>query len=198
MNIRHRTCVPALTIAPAFCIAAALFLVPQPTHADQISKGSVELSPSVSFSHSNFKREGYGNVDTFTHLDITPTIGYCLNNHYEVTGGFLARYQKANDMSETALGATAGLTYNFSPRSGVIPFASLGFGVLFHDGFSFDGTAVLFPMLTGGIRMLVGSSASVNLSLGYQHESNAEGEFQASANRMIAGVGVSLFPWSAE
>jgi hypothetical protein len=33
------------------------------------------------------------------------------------------------------------------------------------------------------------------MSLGYQHESNANGEFQASANRVLAGVGVSLFPW---
>lgn len=163
-----------------------------------MDSGSIELSPTVSFSHSNFKREGYGNVDTFTRLDVTPTIGYCLTNHYEVTGGFMARHQKNNDMSDTALGATAGLTYNFSPQGGVIPFGSLGFGVLFYDGFSFADTAVLFPMLTGGIRVLVGNSASVNLSLGYQHESNAEGEFQASANRLIAGVGVSLFPWRAE
>lgn len=50
-------------------------------------------------------------------------------------------------------------------------------------------------MITAGVRMLVGSSASVNLSLGYQHGSNAEGEFNASSNRIVAGVGVSIFPW---
>ena len=44
--------------------------------------GSIEFSPTVSFSHQNFKREGYGNVETTTRLDIAPTIGYCLSNHY--------------------------------------------------------------------------------------------------------------------
>jgi len=163
--------------------------------AEQIAAGSIELAPTVSFSHSNFKREGYGNVETFTRLDFTPTIGFCLNEHYEITTGLWARHTAANDESDTALGATAGFTYNFSPRGGVIPFASLGFGALFYDGFSFDGTAVLAPMITAGARMLIGSSASVNLSLGYQHESNAEGEFNASSNRIVAGVGVSIFPW---
>jgi hypothetical protein len=163
--------------------------------AAQLASGSIELAPTVSFSHWNFKREGYGNVDTFTRLDFTPTIGFCLSEHYEITTGLWARHQSSNDESDTALGATAGFTYNFSPKGGVIPFASVGFGALFYDGFSFDETAVLAPMITAGVRLLVGSSASVNLSLGYQHEANAEGEFNASSNRVVAGVGVSIFPW---
>ena len=163
--------------------------------ATQLAAGSIELAPTVSFSHWNFKREGYGNVETFTRLDFTPTIGFCLNDHYEITTGLWARHTSANDESDTALGATAGLTYNFSQHGGVIPFASVGFGALFYDGFSFDQTAVLAPMISAGVRMLVGESASVNMSLGYQHESNAEGEFNASSNRLVAGVGVSIFPW---
>jgi hypothetical protein len=188
----------ARLLAIVLLAGAALVVLPTPAACDQLSAGSVEMSPTVSFSHSNFKREGYGNVDTFTRLDITPTVGYCVSSHYEVTGGFMTRHQSTNGLSETALGATAGMTYNFSRQGGVIPFASLGFGALFYDGFSFDDTAVLAPMITGGIRVLVGSAASVNMSLGYQHESNAEGEFQASANRLTAGVGVSLFPWQAK
>ena len=180
----------------AFVVSiAAAIAVPQPSTATQLAAGALEIAPTVSFSHSNFKREGYGNVDSFTKLDLAPTVGYCLSHHWEVSGGFLARYEAVNDMNDTALGVLAGLTYNFSPQGGVIPFASLGFGALFHAGFSFDNTAVLAPMLRGGIRVLVGSSASVNFSLGYEHESNADGEFQASANRLVGGVGVSLFPW---
>jgi Lipid A 3-O-deacylase (PagL) len=166
-----------------------------PVWANQIAPGSIEFSPTVSFSHSNFRREGYGNVETFTELTASPTIGYCMSSRYEVTGGLLTRHQSINGDSDTALGATAGLTYNFSRQASIIPFASLGFGALFYDGFSMDHTAVLAPMLSGGIRVLVGSSASANVSLGYQHESNANGEFNASANRILAGVGVSLFPW---
>jgi hypothetical protein len=185
--------------------AAALLSVPHAAHGAQnvtrtkvyrsVPAGTIEFSPSVTYTHWNMKRQGYGNVDTFTKLEITPTLGYCVSNHYEVTGGFMTRHESQNGTSETALGATAGLTYNFSPQGGFIPFASLGFGALFYDGFSFNNTAVLAPILTGGMRVLVGSAASVNASLGYQHESNAQGEFGASSNRLVAGVGVSLFPW---
>jgi hypothetical protein len=191
MNIRLRG--PAL----ALLAGCALLAMPAPARCNQLATGSIEFSPAVSFTHSNMKREGYGNVDTFTRLEITPTIGYCLSQHYEVTGGVMTRHESTNGVSDTNLGAVAGLTYNFSARSTLIPYASLGFGALFYDGFSFDNTAVLAPMLTGGVRVLVGSSASVNATLGYQHESNAQGEFGASANRLVAGVGVSLFPWQA-
>ena len=178
--------------------AAVWIALPAGAAANQLSTGSIEFSPTVSFSHQNFKREGYGNVETTTRLDIAPTIGYCLSNHYEVTAAFLTRHQSANGTSDTALGASAGMLYNFSSQGNVTPFAGVGFGALFYDGFSFDETAVLAPVLTGGIRVLVGSNASVNMSLGYQHESNADGEFQASANRLVAGVGVSIFPWRAK
>jgi len=184
----------SLVIALALTAAASAPTMPRAS-ASQLASGSIEFAPMVSFSHSNFKREGYGNVETVTELNVTPTVGYCLSNHYEVTGGFLIRHQSDNGNSDTALGASAGLIYNFSRTGGVIPYASFGFGALFYDGFSLDETAVLAPMIGGGIRVLVGSSASVNMNLAYQHEGNANGEFNASANRVVAGVGVSLFPW---
>ena len=160
-----------------------------------VSSGAVEFSPTVSFTHQNFKREGYGNVDHFTQLDVRPTVGFCVSNHYEVMAGVLARHTSTNGDDNTALGATAGLTYNFSRHGSVIPFVGLGFGALFYDGFTMDNTAVLAPMLSGGVRVPVGGMAAVNMSLGYQHESNADGEFNASANRIVGSVGVSLFPW---
>jgi len=162
-----------------------------------VPAGTIEFSPSVSYSHWNMKREGYGNVDTFTKLEITPTLGYCVSDHFEVTGGFMTRHESSNGNSETALGTTAGVIYNFNPQGGFVPFASLGFGALFYDGFHLDNTAVLAPMVNAGVRVLVGSSASVNASLGFQHEANAQGESGLSSNRLVAGVGVSLFPWHA-
>lgn len=194
----------ASLLAPACaCAGSAAATTPAPdvrAHrsalpASLVSAGAVELSPTVTFTHQNFKREGYGNVDHFTQLDVKPAVGFCVSDHYEVTGGFLARHTSVNGSDDTALGATAGLTYNFSRHGTVIPFASLGFGALFYDGFTMDNTAVLAPMLSGGVRVPVGAMAAVNMSLGYQHESNADGEFNASANRILASVGVSLFPW---
>ncbi|MEK7315456.1 MAG: hypothetical protein AAB011_04700 [Candidatus Eisenbacteria bacterium] len=178
---------------------AAVSLVPGAfAQASQVGRGSVEFAPSVSFTHQNFKREGYGNVDRFTQLNVAPTIGYYVSDRYEILGGFLIRHESVNGSSETALGATAGVQLNFSRRGSVAPFVNAGFGALFYDGFSMNDTAVLAPMIAGGVRVPVGESASVNMSLGYQHEANANGEFNASANRLVASVGVSLFPWGSK
>ncbi|HET9952445.1 MAG TPA: acyloxyacyl hydrolase [Candidatus Eisenbacteria bacterium] len=181
--------------AIAGAIAAASPAAAAPEAAPQSFRGSVEFTPSVSFTHQNFKREGYGNVDEFTQLNMSPTVGYYVSDRYEILGGFLVRHESINGSSDTSLGATAGLQYNFPRQGSVVPFVSAGFGALFYDGFSMNDTAVLAPMIAGGIRVPVGRDASVNMSLGYQHESNANGEFNASANRLIASVGVSLFPW---
>src|SRR5207247_292541 len=48
-----------------------------------LSSGAIELTPNVSFNHSSTKREGYGNVDTFTRFDFTPTVGFCLTDRFE-------------------------------------------------------------------------------------------------------------------
>lgn len=185
----------SIAILLALSILGPGLLLPDGAAANQIAAGSIEFAPTVSFSHWNMKREGYGNVDNFTRLDFAPTLGLCVTSHYEVTGGLLARHQSTNGTSDTALGASAGLQYNFAAGGNVIPFAGLGFGTLFYGGFSLHDTSVLAPMITGGIRVLVGPSAAVNLSLGYQHESNAQGEFNASSNRIVGAVGVSVFPW---
>ena len=192
--------VPAvLSMLALFAIAlTAIGVAPRPAKAAQIAPGSIEFSPTVSYSYSNLKREGYGNVDTFSELNATPLVGYCVSDHFEVNGGLLVRHQSQNGSSQTGFGATAGVTYNFSRQGNLIPFGSVGFGSLFYDGFTLDNTAVLFPTMSGGARVLVGSSASVNMALGYQHESNANGEFNASANRLLASVGVSLFPWQKD
>src|SRR5215510_10643543 len=114
-------------------VASVLAATPHPATAAQIAPGSIELSPTVSFSHSNFKREGYGNVDTFTELNVTPLVGFCVSDHFEVNGGVLVRHQSQPGSSQTGFGATAGVTYNFSRQGTLIPLGSLGFGSLFYD-----------------------------------------------------------------
>ena len=158
-----------------------------------VAAGSIELAPNVAFHHSSTKREGYGNVDTFTQLDFTPTVGFCLTDRFEATSGVTLRHVRENDNHQTGVGFSAGLLYNFPSQGTMIPFAGLGFGALFNDGFTFNETALIAPSLTGGLRLLVGGSASVNLSLGYQHETDNH----VSTNQLLGGVGVSLFPWRA-
>ena len=183
MSVRRRTAAVAAVVAT--------LVLPACARANQISGGSVELSPRVSFSHANLKRDGYGNVDTFTQLELNPTIGFCLTEHHEITSGMILRHASSNGTSEQTVGAEAGYLYNFSPQGSIIPFAGISFGVLFYDGFMFEDTAVLAPDLTAGVRMLVGNKGSVNLSLGYQRESDNH----VRMNRLVAGAGVSIFPW---
>jgi len=159
--------------------------------ADQLQAGAIELSPKVSFSHSSMKREGYGNVDNFTQFDLAPSVGFCLNRRYQVNGAVLVRHEAVNGARATSLGALTGLTYNFTSQGAVIPFGGVAFGTLFNSGFTFDNTSVLAPVLSGGVRVLVGNAGSVNLSLGYEHETDGH----VSVNRLVSAVGVSIFPW---
>ena len=157
----------------------------------QLAAGTIELTPNVSFNHSSTKREGYGNVDTSTRFDFTPTVGFCLTDHFEATSGVTLRHSRENGAHQTGLGFTAGLLYNFPSQGTMIPFAGIGFGAVFNDGFTFNQTALIAPSLTGGVRLLVGSAASVNMGLSYQHETDNH----VSTNQLLGSVGVSLFPW---
>src|SRR5207249_12119958 len=113
--------------ALAVIAATTTVALPDPAHGNQISTGSIEFSPTVAFSHWNMKREGYGNVDNFTRLDITPTIGYCMSNHSEVTGALMTRHESAIGVSATGLGANAGRNYNLYTQGAVFPFDRAGY-----------------------------------------------------------------------
>ena len=197
LNLVLALALPIATLLSSPATAGKPVSSPRPASAsratpgNQVARGSIEITPNVSFSHSSLKREGYGNVDTFTQFDFDPALGFCFTDHFEAMGGLLLRHQSTNGSRETALGASAGLTYNFAPQGKMIPFVGAGFGTFFNDGFTFNNTSVLAPALTGGIRVLVGNTGSVNLRLGYEHETDGS----VSTNRILGGVGVSLFPW---
>jgi len=192
MNARRLLPILAALIA-AIGFAPDLLAAPGAARAslNPLPPGMIEITPTVAFNHSSTKREGYGNVDTFTQLDFTPTLGICVTNRWEATTGIAIRHLDQNGMNETGLGFTAGVLYNFPAQGMLVPFVGGGFGALFNDGFTFNNTALIAPSLTGGLRVLVGNSGSVNLSLGYQHETDN----QVTQNQLLANVGVSLFPW---
>jgi hypothetical protein len=160
------------------------------THTrSQLAKGSWEISPSISYSHENLKRDGVTAVDNFSQLDFTPTIGYCLSDHWEMTGGIITRYESTNGASATSWGGIAGMTYNFNTSGSMIPFASVGVGRVSNGGF--NQAATIAPSMACGVRVLAGDTGSVNLSMGYQHETSTG----MRQNRIVAAAGVSLFPW---
>jgi hypothetical protein len=175
-------------------LATVPFALPAPATANQVSRGSIELTPKFSFTHSNLKREGYGNIDNATEFNFAPSIGFCLSDRYEVTGGAIVRHFQSGGTNNTNVGVTTGLIYNFNPKGSLIPYAGAGFGVLFEEGFTFDNTAVLAPDLQVGLRALVGNAASVNMGIGYQHETDGH----VHVNRVGAQVGISVFPWRSK
>jgi hypothetical protein len=191
MLARFRITLVAALAAVAFGAAAVRASTAPLVPLSPLLPGVVELTPTISFNHSSTKREGYGNVDTFTQLDFAPTVGICVTPHWEATGSVAIRHVDQNGTRETGLGLTAGLLYNFPAQGKLVPFAGAGFGALFNDGFTFNNTALIAPTLRGGLRVLVGSASSVNLSLGYEHLTDS----QVTQNQLLASVGVSLFPW---
>ena len=88
-------------------------------------------------------------------------------------------------------------TYMLLKLPGLEPYVRAGLGF---EGFSGDGyenakTALILPYLRAGVRVMVGESGSLNLSVGYRHEQDSGGSSGLDANSIGFAVGVSLFPW---
>jgi hypothetical protein len=77
-----------------------------------------------------------------------------------------------------------------------VPFVRGSVGFLLNSGDLYvdDATTVIAPLLEGGLRVMVGRSASVNFVVGYLHRTNAFGVQDQTINSVTLGVGVSVFP----
>ena len=81
---------------------------------------------------------------------------------------------------------------NFASRGGVVPFASAALGLVQYTGDDSD-RALLLPMMRVGFRSMIGDARSLNVSFGFQHESNPKSDHETSADVFDIGVGMSLF-----
>jgi len=187
-------------------IAATLALIiailssgPPPASAATLEKGTIELTPSLGFSRNSFSFSG-SDVGSITVLSASGLLGYSVTDHVQLGGGLLVNHQAfsspgSTSDSETSLGVIAGLQYNFSGGGQTIPFVRGAVGVATHSGNLSvgDKTTVIAPALSAGLRVLVGSSASVNFGVGYQHESGALGLQDLGANTFTIEIGLSIF-----
>lgn len=192
--MRNRGAVAALVV-----LAALATCGPQPAAAALLRRGVIELTPSLGFSHDRFSSGTLGE-STFTLLAANGLLGYCLSPRMELIGGLLVRHQAfsqagVGSVSSTALGLTGGMQYNFESGGRLIPFARSALGVVLNGG-DVPGLEPTYiaPSLLAGLRMRVGSSASINYALGYQHQVNARGSRDFSADTYTFEIGVSLFP----
>ena len=169
------TCALALGLANAPALGASL-----------PGRGALELSPSLAFSYASYFSNSSSNFSVST-LDLDAFVGYFLTDRLELGGSVLLSHVSFSG-GQTTVGATGGLTFNF--RSGnLAPYLRAEFGY----GATPPGETIrLFPVLEGGARVMVGNAASVNFTVGFQHESHPGGS--TSLDRVLVGVGVSIFP----
>lgn len=184
-----RTCAAILALsALAFGFAGAT-----PSESAELGKGAIELGPSLAYSHNSFSSDF-----TTTTLDVNAFLGYFVSDMVELGGALLVSYQAVDfgggfDGSTTSAGLTGGVTVNFVSSGNVVPFLRGSVGFLSNSE-SGSETTLIAPLLEGGLRVMVGSSASVNFGVGYQRLSNALGVQDETANVVTLGVGVSVFP----
>ena len=173
-----------------------------PSQASDLGKGAIELNPSLAFSY-NSHSGGYAGLDfTTTTLDVSGLVGYFVSDMLELDGGLLVSYESVDfsayggRTSETAAGLIGGVAINFPSSSNLVPFIRGSVAVQLHSGDLYvdDATTIIAPLLEGGMRVMVGRSASVNFVVGYLHRSNVSGVQDLTANSVTLGVGLSAFP----
>lgn len=191
-----------LTASLVLSVLALGFTTATPSESSELGKGAIEISPSLAFSHSSYSSSGTTDLTTTT-LDVSGLVGYFVSDLVELGGGPLASYQSVDlgggffggSQSATSIGLIGGVGLNFVSSGNVVPFVRGSLGFLSNSGdVSGTKTTIIVPLLEGGLRVMVGNSASVNFAVGYQHQSNALGVQDESANIVTLGVGVSVFP----
>ncbi len=173
-----------------------------PSQSADLGKAAIELNPSLAYSHNSVS--GFSGLDfTTTSLDISGLVGYFVSDMVELGGGLLVTYESVDyeglvggAQSATAAGLIGGIALNFASSNNVVPFVRGSVGFLSNSGDLYidNETTVIAPLLEGGLRVMVGRSASVNFVVGYQHRSDVFGVRDQSVNSVTLGVGVSVFP----
>ena len=184
----------------ALALLASCALLPSHAFAAALDKGTVEIEGSVSFDHASFSHSGE-KLGTQTLFDGTLGAAYSLTRMFQVGGGLLFSASSfspegGSTSSDHAIGGSVDVTANFKTASGLVPFVRVGVGAMGFGGDNYPDakTSVLAPLVRAGVRVLVADAGSVNLSLSYRHETNADGVDGDDANRFGLAVGISLFP----
>lgn len=184
-----------LSIATVLVVAFATASV-----AGELPKGTIELSTTGSFSHQSMSMDGT-DAGSQTNMNLTGEVGYSLTRNLSLAGGLVFQHagvspEGGESVSASQYGPQAGLRWNFATKSSIVPFVEGKFGVLAYGGDASDGaeTTLLLPSIGGGVRVLLGETASVNFSGNYVRQQNASGVDQLNSNDIRFGVGLSVFP----
>jgi hypothetical protein len=179
-------------------VMSVVALCAWPVQAAEIEKGTVEVTTQSFFSYASYSPDSGSDV-TVTTINIDAGVGYFATSLLEVMGGIVVLHQGLDEegggsFSTTDFGVAGALRLNFATSGTAVPFLGAGLGIVTHGGDTDnDETTLIAPSVEAGVRFLVGSSASVNMALGYQFRSNALGVKDVSGNIILLGVGISAF-----
>ena len=184
--------------AVALGLVARAALSPTVAGAATLTRGTVEVETRVDLAHTAYSQSAVGSRTT---LAAELSGAYSLTDRLQAGLGVLVGYAQSQadsvaTFSYSSVGLDGDLTWNFPTPNNLVPFVRVGAGFerFGGDGYSGAVTSYLAPYLRAGVRAMVGRTASLNLSVGYQHVLHADGESGLDANVVSLDVGVSLFP----
>jgi hypothetical protein len=143
-------------------------------------KGVWELGGMIGFSSTTGVSNGESGDEALAQFTFEPYVGYFVINCFEL--GIIPSFTSLSqgDASISSFDIYFAPAWNFNLQSAAFPFVEgrIGYGTATYDyGEGDDNTlSGLSWALRGGLKYQVGSSAIVNVSLGYtQHTRNPDG-----------------------
>lgn len=179
----------ALLVMTAAALSASVALADE----SPSTPGTFELSTSVGFNRSTYNVENSDVSNSNTTLNAAIGLGRSITPNTEVNGALLLQHRALASEGRNGFGASLGGTYNFNQQGNLIPFVAASVGGLAYSADSGTDKSLLLPMVRVGFRSMIGDNKSLNVSMGYQHESNSQSTVAGSSNVFDVGIGVSLF-----
>ena len=182
---------PRLTLimaAAAALAASVAFADPNPA-----TPGTVEFTGTLGFNRSTYSVENSDVSWSVTHLNAAAGAARSMNKDFQINGSVLLQHRALSGEGQNGVGLALGGTYNFPQQGNLVPFFSAGAGAISYFSDGETDKALLLPMVRAGFRSMIGSNKSLNVSMGFQYESNSKSALAGSATVFDVGVGVSLF-----
>ena len=146
---------------------------------DFANKGVWELGGMIGFSSTTVVFDGESGDDALTQFTFEPYVGYFVINSFEL--GLIPSFTSLSqgDASISSFDIYFAPAWNFNLHSAAFPYVEgrIGYGTATYDYGEGDDSTLsgLSWALRGGLKYQLGSSALVNVSLGYtQHTRNPE------------------------
>lgn len=176
-------------------ITGAATLTAPRAHADDdaLTSGTLEFSGLYAFNRSTFEPAGGGPSSSQTHLSAAAGVGRWMSDRFELTSALRVQHRSFAGEGQNGFGGSVGGVFNFARQGNLVPFVSAEAGMLSYFSGGTSDKAMLLPIVRAGFRSMIGEGRSLNVSLGYLHESNPKSTVQGTVETFDAGIGISLF-----